>query len=229
MAVPSTSTFILNFDEVLDAAFARIGGEQMSGYNARSAKRAIQIMMSEWTNRGVPMWTIEQFTTPIIADQQTFTLPGDSVDVTMEASIKDASGVEILMIRVGRAQYQSIALKTVRGRPNQFFVDRSRDVNTVYLYPVPERTYDVVGWYKRKFRDVSSYTDNLDIPYSYYEPTIAGVAYFIARELPDIDEGKLARLKSEYDTALSIAADGNQDMSDWYLAPDLTMYSGYMT
>jgi len=226
MTVPSTSTFNLNFDQLVDAAFARIGGEQTDGYDAMSAERNWQVLQTDWSNKGIQMWTMEPLTpVALVAGQIEYDMPSDCVDVS-DLSISDSNS-DLRMIQIGRAQYQSISKKTVQGRPNQYLVRRDRSAVTLYLYPVPNaRPATITGWYRRRMRDITSYQDDLDMPPRYLEAAISGLAYFMGRERAGIDEGKLQRLKSDYEEALQSASDADQDKSDLYIAPDLTCYMG---
>jgi hypothetical protein len=226
MAVPSTSNFNLNFDQLIDAAFARVGGEQSSGYDATSAERLWQVLQSDWTNRGMQNWASEPLTpVPLVQGQIEYDMPADCVDVS-DLSITN-NFIDIKMAQIGRAQYQGISNKRVQGRPNQYFVRRDRSTVTLYLYPVPTaRPATITGWYRRRLRDINSYQDDLDLPPRYIEAAISGMAYFLGRERPDVDEGKLMRLREEYMDALQVASDADQDKSPLYMAPDLTAYMG---
>lgn len=228
MAVPTTAVFKLTFDEILDAAQNRLGGEQMSGYEGRVARRAYQIMEAHWANLGIQMWAITPFTTTLLEDQQTFTMPADCVDVANVNCVMTTGNpqTQVTMVQVGRDQWFGIAMKLAKGAPNQYFVDRQRDTVTLHFYPVPNREYDIVGYYRRRLKDVDNFTDDLDIPFRYTEAAIAGLAYYMSKENPKIDSAKRAELKADYEYVLQQAMDGDADKSPWYVAPDLSMYMG---
>ena len=62
MALSGSTNFEPNVTEFIEEAFERCGIELRTGYDLRTAKRSINIMLAEWANRGLNQWTIEQTT-----------------------------------------------------------------------------------------------------------------------------------------------------------------------
>ena len=59
MAIATTNDFNLNIGEIVEEAYERAGLEARTGYDYRTARRSIDMMMLEWQNRGINLWTIE--------------------------------------------------------------------------------------------------------------------------------------------------------------------------
>ena len=59
MATSNTATFNLTVTDVIQEAYDRIGGDPILGYDVRSARRSLNIMFSDWANRGYNQWTVE--------------------------------------------------------------------------------------------------------------------------------------------------------------------------
>ena len=57
MATSGTYNFSLDIDEVIQEATEMIGGEQTLGHEPQSARRSINLMLNDWQNRGVLLWT----------------------------------------------------------------------------------------------------------------------------------------------------------------------------
>ena len=57
MAVSGTYDFNLDIDEVIQEATEMIGGEDTLGHEPASARRSINLMLKDWQNRGVLLWT----------------------------------------------------------------------------------------------------------------------------------------------------------------------------
>ena len=55
-----TTAFNLDLNTICEEAFERCGAELRSGYDLRTARRSLNLMLLEWANRGINMWTIEQ-------------------------------------------------------------------------------------------------------------------------------------------------------------------------
>ena len=62
MASSGSTDFEPNVAEFIEEAFERCGLELRTGYDLKTAKRSINLMLAEWSNRGLNQWTIEQET-----------------------------------------------------------------------------------------------------------------------------------------------------------------------
>ena len=55
----STASFDLSIDEIAEEAYERCGLQVRSGYDLQTARRSLNLMLSEWANRGLNLWTIQ--------------------------------------------------------------------------------------------------------------------------------------------------------------------------
>ena len=57
-----TATFDKTFsiDEVIEEAYQRVGIDQLTGYQIKSARRSLNIMFQEWGNRGLHYWELQE-------------------------------------------------------------------------------------------------------------------------------------------------------------------------
>ena len=53
MATSDSRDFDLDVGEIVEEAYERCGLEVRTGYDARTARRSLNIMFSEWANRGL--------------------------------------------------------------------------------------------------------------------------------------------------------------------------------
>ena len=58
MATSGTYNFSMDIDEVIQEATEMIGGEITLGEEPRSARRSINLLLQDWQNRGIQLWTI---------------------------------------------------------------------------------------------------------------------------------------------------------------------------
>ena len=66
MTTSSSTDFEPDVTEFIEEAFERCGLELRTGYDLKTAKRSINIMLAEWANRGLNQWTIEQTTQTVM-------------------------------------------------------------------------------------------------------------------------------------------------------------------
>ena len=58
MATSGTFTFNLDLSDAMEEAFERAGLELRSGYDYKPARRSLNLMMLEWQNRGLNLWSV---------------------------------------------------------------------------------------------------------------------------------------------------------------------------
>ena len=125
MATSGTNSFNLDVDQVIEEAFERCGLYSRSGYDIKSARRSLNIMLAEWANRGINLWTVELRTQTLTASTTSYTLDTDLVDV-LEAVITEASdaNTDIEIDRISRAEYLNICLLYTSPSPRDLVISR---------------------------------------------------------------------------------------------------------
>ena len=86
MATSGTTTFDLNIDDIIEEAYERCGIRTNSGYDLKSARRSLNLLFSEWGNRGVHLFKVEQQTQALTQGTAQYTVPTNVSDV-LEAFI----------------------------------------------------------------------------------------------------------------------------------------------
>ena len=84
MALSGTSDFELDVAEYIEEAFERCGLEVRTGYDLKTAKRSLNLMLAEWANRGLNQWTIEQTTITLAAGISEY--PSGSLTLSVAAT-----------------------------------------------------------------------------------------------------------------------------------------------
>ncbi len=81
MTTSGSRDFNLDVGEIIEEAYERCGLEVRTGYDARTARRSLNLMFADWANRGLNLWTVTQGTITLTAGQAQQTLTSDVVDV----------------------------------------------------------------------------------------------------------------------------------------------------
>jgi len=81
MATSGSRDFTLDVGEIVEEAFERCGMEVRTGYDARTARRSLNLMFADWANRGVNLWTVKSGTINMVSGQSEYTLTADVVDI----------------------------------------------------------------------------------------------------------------------------------------------------
>jgi hypothetical protein len=222
MAVSGSTNFELDVTEYIEEAFERCGLEVRTGYDLKTAKRSLNLMLAEWANRGLNQWTITQRTQALTANDGEYTLNADVIDILSMAVLRD--GTYLSVSRISRDTYLNIPNKTTTGRPNQFFLDRQVTPN-LKIWPVPENSTDVI-YYDALTRidDVDTQINTLDVPFRFYPCLAAGLAYYISiKRAPN----KVQLLKAVYEEEFERAMTEDRDRSSFQVAPSLDYYAVY--
>ena len=106
MTTSGSVDFDLDAAEIIEEAYERCGLEMRTGYDARTARRSMNIMLAEWANRGVNLWTVRQQTTTLTAGTATLTLTADVVSVLEAVIRRDNTDFDLQLI--SRGEYLSI-------------------------------------------------------------------------------------------------------------------------
>ena len=81
MATGTTRDFDLDVVEIIEEAYERSGLETRVGYDLETAKRSLNLMLAEWANRGLNLWTVQERTLTLIPNQHQYTLVADHNDI----------------------------------------------------------------------------------------------------------------------------------------------------
>lgn len=215
-----TTAFNLNFAEIAEEAFERASAGQRelrSGYDLRTARRSLSLMLAEWANRGLNLWTVEQGTLPLVQGQAAYTLPADTVDL-LEHVIRE-NGTDLNITRISVSVYATIPNKTTEGRPIQLFINRLRDAPQLTVWPVPRSNdYTLVYWRLRRLQDPGAGPDVQDVPFRFLPCLVAGLAYYVAQKIPE-GVPLLQMLKMEYEEQFQRAADEDREKADVRFVP----------
>jgi|TARA_B100000900_G_C20520432_1_gene691937 hypothetical protein len=214
MAVSGSRNFNIDVSDAIEEAYERCGVEVRTGYSLRTARRSLNLMLAEWANRGVNLFTIEQVTTTLTEGTSSYTLGADTIDI-LEMVLRRGS-TDTTMTRIGRGEYLNIPTKSDKGKPSQFFVDRQ--VNPVVnLWQAPENSTDKIIYYRLvRIDDADIYTNDFDLPFRFFPCLVAGLAYYLSMKIaPD----RVALLKGVYDEEFARAASEDRDRASLRLVP----------
>lgn len=213
MTTSGTAVWTPDLTEIIEEAGERCGYEIRSGYDLRTARRSLNLLLSDWANRGVNLWTIEQGVVPMIPGSATYTLPADTVDL-IEHVTRTGSGSsqqDINLTRISISTYSTIPNKTSTGRPLQIWIER-QNTPRFTVWPVPDDStqYTVVYWRLRRVQDAGDGVNTLDMPFRFVPALIAGLAYYLALKVPNGLE-RVQLLKAQYDEAWDLASSEDRD------------------
>jgi len=228
-----TTVFDKNFsiDEIIEESYERIGLQPNAGYDLKSARRSLNILFQEWSNRGLHYWEVANNSITLVNGQAEYTMfrstsDGTSdatavygVDDVLEAVYRNSSSVDTPLTKINRSTYQGLSNKTATGTPSQYFVQRFIDKVTITLYLTPgssEAGNFLNYYYVKRIQDVGSYTNATDVPYRFVPCMCAGLAYYLSqKKAPQ----RTQELKLLYEDELQRALQEDGSSSSSYITP----------
>ena len=214
MTTSGSKDFELDVAEYIEEAFERCGLEVRTGYDLKTAKRSMNLMLAEWANRGLNQWTIKQRTVTLTQGDGDYDVGADVIDIL--SVVVRRSNTDYALDRISRDSFLSIPNKTTQGRPSQFFLDRQITPN-LKVWPVPENDTDVI-YYDALTRmdDADAQTNTLDMPFRFYPCLAAGLAYYIAmKRAPQ----RIQLLKAVYEEEFERAMAEDRDRASFNVVP----------
>ena len=219
MALSGSTDFELDVSEYIEEAFERCGLEVRTGYDLKTARRSLNLMLAEWANRGLNQWTIAQRTEAMVSGTGEYTLGADVIDIL--SVVVRRSGTDYALERVSRDSYLSIPTKSTTGRPSEFFLDR-QVTPVLKLWPVPDNSTDVVYYDAlTRMNDADAAVNTMEVPFRFYPCLAAGLAYYISiKRAPD----RIQLLKAVYEEEFERAMSEDRDRASFNVAPSLDYY-----
>jgi hypothetical protein len=214
VATSGTTAFNLDVSDICEEAYERCGLELRSGYDAKTARRSMNIMLQEWGNRGIHLWKVNKTSQALVKGTASYTLDDKVIDL-LDVNSK-RSTTELSMARISREDYHARPNKTTQARPSQYYLERT-STPTLYVWPAPENATDTIEYYAmEKIEDVGTSLKTVDVPTRFLPALVAGLAYYISmKKMPD----RITLLKSVYEEELTRALDEDRERSSSFFVP----------
>lgn len=217
MATSGTAVFNLDVLDLIEEAYERAGGSARTGNDYRTARRSLNLLSAEWSNRGLNLWTVEPLAISMTTGVSTYTLPADTIDVVEATVSVGGVGTAYPIARIGVGDYARIPNKTATGRPLQLYVQRTI-APTALVWPVPDGAYTLSYWRLRRMQDATAGSDNMDIPVRFLPALTAGLAFHLAQKRPEA-AAMLPFLQGEYERQFALAADEDHGREAFFMSP----------
>ena len=231
-ATSGSTIFDKNFsiDEIIEEAFERLGQQDVTGYQLKTSRRSLNIMLQEWGNRGIHYWEIAELDLDLVQGQSEYKFFRSDTDGTsatsnpngvygmsdvLEAQLRNnrtaTNQSDSPMTKVDRSTYAAFSNKLSQGTPNQYWVQRFIDHVSISVYPTPDSTNaskDIHFYFIKRIQDVGAYTNATDMPFRFVPCMVSGLAYYLSMKYqPQLTQNLKLLYEDEFQRAL--AEDGS--------------------
>ena len=218
MSTSGTTDFNLDLTEIVEEAFERCGAELRTGYDLKTARRSLNLLLAEWANQGLNLFTVEQGSINMVQGTSTYNLPDNTVDL-LEHVIRTGAGVastqaDLSITRISVSTYATIPNKLQQARPIQVYIDRQTPTPTITVWPTPDQSsmYVFVYWRLKRIQDAGNGVNTMAVPFRFLPCMIAGLAYYLSMKIPGAME-RMPALEAQYREAWELASTEDRDRS----------------
>jgi len=225
VATSGSRDFQPDVAEWIEEAYERCGLEMRTAYDARTARRSLNILFADWANRGLNQWTINNVSQTLTQGTESYDLNSYVVDVLDVILRRTTNSVatDYQMTQVGRSEYWNIPSKSTQARPTQYFLDK-QETPKIYVWPAPENSTDIIKMNQiLRIEDADTSVNDVQVPFRFYPCLVAGLAYYIAQKrAPD----RIQILKGMYEEEFARALAQDEDRGPLRVKPNMRSY-GY--
>jgi len=228
MTTSGTVAYNPSIGEVVLYSFnlCQIRSTSLAAEHLNSARQAMNMMLSRWSNTGPNLWKVDTETITLVAGQSTYPVPADTIMI-LDMYARTPSGTsntDRIMMPISRTEYASYPNKAQQGFPTVFWFDRLINP-TVTIWPVPDGsgTPTTITYYRvTQVQDANlPGGETLDVPYRWLDAFANGLAYYLSR----IWQPQLtAQLKAEADEAYAIASAQDVENVSVFISPQISGY-----
>ena len=218
MATSGTRTFSLNVATAIEEAYELAGLEARTSYDAITARRSLNIMFADWSNRGIQMWEINKVELTLTEGTSEYTINAFDIDVLDAYIQKNVSDVitDYTIDRIDRNEFIGIHNKATKARPTEYWLERLK-TPVIHLYPTPENSTDKLIYYVwRRIEDADASVQDIDIPSRFMPCLASGLAYYLCLKK---NTQKLPIIKQQYEQDLLNALKYDEDRSPLKIVP----------
>lgn len=221
-APSGTTSFNMDLGEIIQEAYERCGILMLSGFDYRMARRSIDILMQEWSNRGLNLWTVEEGTQVLTPGTGTYDLPTNTIDL-IETMLRTQTGEnqqDYTLTRISVSTYATLPNKNTTGRPVEIYVNRQL-TPTFTVWPLPDDStpYTLAYWRLKRIDDTGQPASNLmDMPTRFLPALCAGLAYYLSMKKPQALD-RAPGLKAIYDEQWELAAGEDRSRASFRFVP----------
>lgn len=227
MTTSGTFSFNPSVADLVQNSYGRIGIRRSAllAEHMTDARLESNLLLTEFDNRGVNLWTVDLQTQLLIQGTATYLVDPTTITI-LDAFITTGSGqqtIDRIITSISRSDYAAIPDKQQQGLPTVFWYNRLINP-TITLWETPDNNgpYTLNFYRFRQIQD-SVLTGGLtpELPLRWVDAFTAALSSRLARiYAPD----KLVEAKAEADRTWQIAAAQDTENAGFYIMPGLDSY-----
>jgi hypothetical protein len=161
-----------------------------------NAAQSLNIMIKAWQSNGIKLWTIDEYTLPLVTNQNAYTISPAGPDLVGNKPLKVIQAwlrntqvtpnIDTPLQILSKQEYNILGSKQSTGTANSIFYDVRATTGILYVYLMPDANtaahYQLHFVAQRPMTDIATGTDIPDFPTEWQQALIWGLADELAIE-----------------------------------------------
>jgi len=235
MASTGTAIFTITRDQLISASLRLIrvlqDGATPGANDLTDCAQALNILIKKTQSNGLQLWAYQSLAIPMVASKTTYTIGPSGADVTSVRPLRlfdgaflrqttNGQSMDTPLRVISRLEYLQFGSKGSTSTPNSIYYHPGIDIasgatspslgyGTLYVYTTPLNAAvgTIYGNFQRPLYDMTSGTDEFDLPSEWFMYLKWALAAEIADEY-EVPEDRIVRIMKR--------AEGyRQDLDDW--------------
>lgn len=195
-----STSFTVSRDTIIIAALRKLQvielGTTPDANTITNAAQSLNVMMKAWQSTGIKLWTINEYTLPLVATKNTYVIGPAGPDLVTDKPLKIIQAwmrnisvtpnIDTPLIGISKQEYNILGSKSSLGMVNSYFYDPRTTSGNLYVYLTPDTAtatnYQLHFIAQRPMTDISLSTDIPDFPNEWLQALIWGLADELAIE-----------------------------------------------
>lgn len=200
MATSGSTDFSLTAREVVDFALKKLrvvdSGRVAGATDAATAQRELNLMLKGW-QKYQSLWRLTEGTVTLTT-ANSYTLSPAPVRVLSVRYIGTSTN-SLPMEELSRDEYFDLPNRTNTGFPHSYYVDRQRSASTLYIWqPLASVTTETIAYtYQRKFEDIDSLDNDIDVRTEWLETVGYNLAYRLGPDFGRVNSIAFKEIKEQ--------------------------------
>lgn len=195
-----TTSYTVSRDTIITTALRKLQvielGVTPNADTLTNSAQSLNIMIKAWQSQGIKLWTIDEYTLPLVAGQNTYTIGPAGPDLTANKPLKviqawlrniqSTPNIDTPLQLLSKQEYNILGSKLSTGTTNSVFYDPRVTNGILYIYLTPDAitatNFQLHFVAQRPMTDISIGTDIPDFPNEWMQALIWGLADELAIE-----------------------------------------------
>lgn len=195
-----SANYSVTRDEIISSSLRKLGvlelGDTPDANTVTNAAQALNLMIKQWMTEGIKVWTVSEYTLPLVASQTVYTIAPSGGDLTADKPLKILQGwlrnttvspqIDLPLQILSKQEYNLLGSKYSTGTPNSVFLDPLTTSSKAYFYLTPDSTaattYQAHLVVQKPIQDISAAGSIADFPNEWMQALVWGLADQLAIE-----------------------------------------------